>query len=123
MNPWTLSNRPAASTAATATRAPGTSANAQGMCVRLRYLSVVLSGTSAGTDQVSVKGTNSGTVLTHDISIPSNGFATLILPGLDIRMSQGEALVIACSSGVASATESIFAEGDFVPAGYPIFQT
>lgn len=125
-NPWSITNRAAAGSASTASIAAPASAKASNICTRLRSISVSLAGSSAGTDQIVVRdgASGSGTILKQwDLSVPANGSSLLFMTGLDIRNTPGNALTVEGVSGVTSDREAVNAEGDFVPQGYPMFQS
>lgn len=96
------------------------------MCTRLRTISVSLAGSAAGTDQIVVRdgATGTGTILKQwDLSVPANGSSLLFLTGLDIRNTPGNALTVEGVNGVTTDREAVNAEGDFVPQGYPMYQS
>ena len=65
-----------------------------------------------------------GTILAQfDLAIPANGATSVILPNLDIRASLGNAITVEFASGVSNDREDVNAQGDFIPQGYPIFQS
>ena len=120
---WSLSNRSSAGAAATASQAsPAGSANG-GQQVRLRALQVALAGTTAGNDQVVVRDGPSGTgtiIWTQDLSVVANGTASMDLADMDLRASIGNALTVEFVNGVTGDRESVNAQGDYVPIGYPL---
>lgn len=125
-DPWTITNRSAAGSAATASQAAPASANTTNRQVnRLRALQCSLQGVAAGTDQLVVRdgATGVGNIIwTSDMIVAVNGYALLSLTGLDLRASPGNALTVEFVSGVASDREAVNAQGDIVPQGYPPFQ-
>lgn len=112
--PWSITNTSTAGVAATATLAQPTSAVAQGQQIRVRSVSATVGGTGAGADVLQVKD-GSTVVKAWNLSVPANGFASVQLTNLDIRISG--ALTVAFVSGVTSDIETVNAEGDFVQAG------
>lgn len=120
---WRISNRPSSGTAASASRAAPTSGLAAGTQVRMRAIQVSLSGSSAGTDQVVVRDGASGAgaiIWTADLSIPANGGQVYNEWQLDLRATPGNALTVEFVNGVANDQESVNAQGDYVPSGWPL---
>ncbi|HYM33401.1 MAG TPA: hypothetical protein VEU47_19030 [Candidatus Cybelea sp.] len=121
--PWQQANRGAGG-AASVTQAAPTNGSTTGLQVRLRQLIVSFSGTANATDQLTVKDGAGGTnLLTLDFAALANTGQVAFLAGMDIRASVGKDLVIAFVNGVATSNEDINASGDFIPAGYPMFQS
>lgn len=123
---WTITNRGTSGTAASASRASPTSASSVGQQTRLRSFQCTLSGTAAGTDQLVIRdgASGSGTIIAQfDLSVAANGNSIIALSGLDLRASVGNSLTIEFVNGVTSDTEDVNAQGDFIPAGYPMFAT
>lgn len=129
-DPWTITNRGNAGAAASATQAApasaGTTTLTNRTVVRLRALQARLAGSAAGTDQLVVRDGPSGAgpiLLQVDLSVPANGGDGIALTGLDLRASPGNGLTVEFVNGVNSDRETVNAQGDFVPQGYPMFQT
>lgn len=62
-----------------------------------------------------------GTIIWQsDPSIAANGTVTIFLTDMDLRSSIGNALTIEFVNGVAGDRESVNAEGDYVPSGWPL---
>lgn len=121
---WSITNRGILGAAATATLAAAAAATDGGQVNRLRSLTGTLSGGSAGTDLLVVRDgpSGSGTIIWQsDLSVAANGTASIFMTNMDLRASPGNALTIEFVSGVASDRESVNAEGDYVPLGYPMF--
>ena len=118
---WSISNRGAAGVAATASQAAPAGASVSGiqMQVRLRSIQARLAGTTAGTDQLIIQD-GATTIWTEDLSVPANGSDQIALSDLDIRATPGNTLTVAFVAGVASDRESVNAQGDYVPVGYPL---
>lgn len=115
--PWSITNRPAANTAASATQAaPGSPYQN-----RLRALQVSLSGTGVGAAELVVRdgATGAGAILlSMDLNIAANGFAYAQLTDLDIRASQGNALTVETTGGGGANTQlDVNAQGDLVIPG------
>lgn len=116
--PWSISNRPAATVAASASQAaPG-----QPMVNRLRALQATLVGTGAGSAQVVVRdgAAGVGTIIwTGDLAVPANGSSVLAVSDLDLRASLGNALTVETASGGGASTQlAVNAQGDLVVNGY-----
>lgn len=95
------------------------------MCVRLRAIQCSLAGSAAGTDQLVIRdgASGTGTILqTLDFAVAANGSQVEQLTGLDIRSTPGNGLTVEFVSGVSSDRESVNAQGDYVPQGYPQFE-
>lgn len=124
---WTITNAPAANTAASASQAAPTNASANGQVLRLRALQASLGGTGAGAALLVVRDgpTATGTILAQQqMNIPANGCASVDLTGLDLRASLGNAITVETTSGGGANTLlTVSAQGDLVPSGYPPFQT
>lgn len=120
---WSISNRANAGAAASASQAAPASGLVQGLQVRLRALQCRLSGASAGTDQLVIRDGASGAgaiIWTEDLSVPANGSDQISLTDLDIRATPGNALTVEFVGGVNGDRESVNAQGDYVPVGYPV---
>ena len=126
-DPWTISNRSAAGAPASASVAAPASANAQNRLVaRLRALQCSINATAAGTDQLVVRDGASGVgpiIWTMDLTVAVGSIAEITESDLDLRASPGNALTVEWVAGVASDRESVNAQGDFVPQGYPPFMS
>ena len=93
--------------------------------MRLRAIQATLAGSAAGTDQLVVRdgASGSGTILAQfDLSVPTNGFSSIQLAGLDLRSTPGNGITVEFAAGVSSDRESVNAQGDIIPSGYPMFQ-
>lgn len=121
---WSITNRSTAGAAATASQAAPASAAAQGTQVRLRSLQCRVSGITAGTGQLVIRdgATGAGTIIwTVDLSVATGGVSDEIsLTDLDIRATPGNALTVEFTAGVGGDIESVNAQGDYVPVGYPL---
>lgn len=119
---WQITNRSTSGAAASATVSAPTASGTNIQVTRLRAIQCRVAGTTAGQDLLTVK--DGTTVIANfDVSIPANGSDQVTLSDLDLRASPGNDLVIAFASGISAARENINAQGDFVPQGYPMFQT
>jgi hypothetical protein len=124
--PWTITNRSAAGSAATASQAApaGAGTTKTNTIVRLRSLFATLQGVAAGTDQLVVRDGASGTgtiIWQGDLIVAVNGGAIVQMSDLDLRASLGNALTVEFVNGVSSNRECVSAAGDFIPVGHPMY--
>lgn len=125
---WTINNFPSTATQATASQAAPATAAAGGNQLRLRCLTVTLAaGATAATPLQAVVrdgATGTGTVIwTGALAAPANGSGVIVKCDQDLRATVGNALTIEFTAAGAAATqEAVSAQGDIVPAGYPMFQ-
>ena len=86
--------------------------------IRLRALLATIAGTANGSDTLTIyDGTSSGTVIfSTQMNMLANSTAYLPLTPIDLRAISGT-MTIQFTSGVTSAVESLFANGDLVPVG------
>lgn len=109
---WSITNVGTSGTAASATLVAPSSQTAQGQQTRVRAVSATLGGATAGSDTLQLKD-GTAVVKSWFLSKPTNGFASIQLAGLDIRINGN--LTLAFTTGLD--TETVNAEGDFVQAG------
>jgi hypothetical protein len=66
----------------------------------------------------------SGTILAQwDLSGAANGSSIIALTGMDLRSTPGNALTVEFVNGLSGNREDVNAQGDFIPSGYPMFQS
>lgn len=121
---WSITNRSIAGSPASASLAAAASAIDGGQVNRLRSLTGTLAGNNAGSDLLVVRDGPSGTgtiIWQTDLGKGVNGMGSMFLANMDLRASPGNALTIEFVNGLATVTESVNAEGDYVPLGYPMF--
>lgn len=123
---WTLSNRSSGGVAS-ASQAAAAAASSGNQRNRLRALVATLAGTvaAAGSAQLVVRDGPSGTgtiIFTADLSISGTQTAELALSDLDLRASTGNALTVefVSGSGITGVAQSVNAQGDYVPQGWPL---
>ena len=122
--PWSITNRGAAGSPATAAQAAPTNAATSGTTTRVRCIEASLAGSAAGTDQLVVRdgATGAGTIIWQsDLSVAANGDATRTWCDLDLRATPGNSLTVEFVAGVASDREDVNAQGDFVQQGFAAF--
>jgi hypothetical protein len=90
--------------------------------LRLRGLQAVISG-AGGTGADTLQILDGSTVIWNmDLSAVANGQAQVSLAPLDIRASIGNNLTVAFVNGVSGDIEDVNMQGDYVPAGWPLYQ-
>lgn len=124
--PWAISNFPSTATQATVSQAyPATTGT--GLVTRLRALQfTVAAGATAQTPlEAVVRDGASGTgtiIASFALAAPANSACVIALSDLDLRASPNNALTVEFTGGgVTASQESVSAQGDLVPVGYPAF--
>lgn len=124
---WSITNRPSAGTAASASQSSPAGSASGGQQVRLGGIQASLAGISgSGSDLLVVRDgpTGTGTIIFQiDVAVGSNGVAIVQLPQMDLRATPGNALTVEFVSGSAGNREDINAQGDFVTLGWPFGQS
>lgn len=121
---WQITNRSALGSPASASQPAASAAPNGGQVNRLRSLTATLAGAGGGIDQLVVRDGPSGTgtiIWQGDLAAAANGSASIFLANMDLRASVGNAITIEFVVGVSGNRESVNAEGDYVPIGYPMF--
>lgn len=118
---WSITNSAAASTAASATQVAPSNFSATGMTIRARAFSATVAAATSGAALLQLVG--GGSVLkSWQMAVSSGGMdAQIVIADQDIRCNSGDSLVIAFASGTPGCAQTVNAEGDYVPVGYPAF--
>lgn len=119
---WQVTNTGTAGQAATVTISASAAATSGGQVIRLRALQGTLAGVSAGHDQMVVRDGNSGSgtiIWSAELSVVVNGGFTVPAGNIDLRASPGNNMTVEFVSGVTGDIETVNAQGDLVPNGYP----
>lgn len=114
---WQLTNRGTTGVAATVSLAAPTNAAANATQIRVRTITATVAGSAAGADELTVKD-GSNVIFSADLAIlATDGFASIVLPALDLRTTPGNTLTVAFTSGITSAFEDVNVQGDYVSVG------
>ena len=116
---WSLTNTAAAGSAASVVQAASSGASGAGMQVRLRTLSA--SASLASTAGVVVMQVLDGATVIHSarLYVPTTGSVIYTLADVDLRASPGNNLTVNFAAGLAGCTQTVNAQGDFIPQGTP----
>lgn len=128
-NPWTIADFPSTAAQATASQAAPAAAGANGQVTRLRAMQISISAAATAQTPIQwmVRDGDSGggaILMTGALAAPADSVAAVNLAGLDLRASPGNALTVEfAGAGVSGSQASVSAQGDFIPQGYPMFQS